>query len=147
MIEHIPMVSLLTKKIGGLLMMMQARDRRGGDDDERSMRWYEISASVGHLVLAVLLAVGGVGAIVFTYIWDNHKSIVLLQERQGVVFKYIADDVVAMQDRDRRTSQSLSDISHQIEELKIEIVRHMATAQAYQDYSNGNANGLKRRQP
>jgi hypothetical protein len=123
-------------------IMMQARNHNHGGDDDAPMKWYEISASVGHLVLAVLLAIIGGGSVVFGYIWDNHKSITLLQERQGVVLKYIAEDVASTADRDRRIAGTLAEISHAVEELKIEVVRHMAASQAMSDY----ANGIKRRQ-
>jgi hypothetical protein len=119
--------------------MMQSRSHDG--DDQDSTKWYEISASVGHLVLAVLLAIIGGGSVVFSYIWDNHKAITLLQERQAFALKYIADDTAAMTEHDRRLAQQLAAISHQVEELKIEIVRHMA-ATGYVDSANGN----KRRQ-
>jgi len=124
--------------------MMQARNHDGNGDDPT--KWYEVSASVGHLVLAIVLALSAVGATVFSYVWDNHKSITLLQERQGGVLKYIADDMVTSVERERRISQSLASISHQVEELKIEIVRHMAATGAYGEFGNGG-NGVKRRQP
>ena len=122
--------------------MMQARNH--GDDEDRA-KWYEISASVGHLVLAVLLAIIGGGSVVFGYIWDNHKAITLLQERQNYALKYIAEDMASSADHERRIAQSLASIAHQVEELKLEIVRHMAASQAITDYNNGNA-GIKRRQ-
>jgi len=125
--------------------MMQARNHNHDGNGDDPTKWYEVSASVGHLVLAVVLALSAGGATVFSYVWDNHKSITLLQERQAVVLKYINDDVALSVDRERRISQSLAAISHQVEELKIEIVRHMAAQQAVTDYSNGNA-GIKRRQ-
>jgi len=74
--------------------------------------------------------------------WDNHKAITLLQERQSVVLKYISEDVANTAVRDLATARSLADIYHAVEELKIEIVRHMAATQAANEY----VNGLKRRQ-
>ena len=140
--EHAPLVGLLTKKVMGVLMMMQARNQN--HDDEHGAKWYEITASLGHLVLATLLAIIGGGSVVFGYMWDNHKAITLLQERQIYVLKYIAEDAVANTDKDRRMVQSLATISHQVEELILEVVRHMAASQAVTDYNNGNA-GIKRR--
>jgi hypothetical protein len=141
MTEEIPIAGLLLKKLMGGLAMMQAQNHNHDGDDEDRTKWYEISASVGHLVLAVLLAIIGGGSVVFSYIWDNHKAITLLQERQAFALKYIADDTAAMTEHDRRLAQQLAAISHQVEELKIEIVRHMA-ATGYVDSANGN----KRRQ-
>ena len=127
-------------------MMMQARNHDHDDcGNESQTKWYEISASVGHLVLAVLLAIIGGGSVVFGYIWDNHKAITLMQERQTFVLKYIAEDVVSTAEKERRLVQALAEISHAVEELKIEVVRHMAASQAVSDYTNGNA-GIKRRQ-
>lgn len=127
-------------------MMMQARNHDHDDcGNESPTKWYEISASVGHLVLAVLLAIIGGGSVVLSYIWDNHKAVTLLQERQTFVLKYIGEDMASSAEHERRIAQSLAAISHQVEELKIEIVRHMAASQAVSDYNNGNA-GIKRRQ-
>jgi hypothetical protein len=125
--------------------MMQTRNHSHDGEDEPSAKWYEISASVGHLVLAVLLAIIGGGSVVFSYLWDSHKSITLLQERQAVVMKYITDDVTATAERERQLARTLGEIAHSIEELKIEVVRHMAASQAQTDFANDNA-GIKRRQ-
>ena len=133
MIDHIPLLGLLAKKLGGFLMMMQARNHNH-DGEEEQTRWYEISASVGHLVLAVLLAIIGGGSVVFSYLWDNHKAIVLLQERQAVVMRYVIDDVAATAEREQRLARTLAEIAHAVEELKIEVIRHMASTQAASDY-------------
>ena len=125
-------------------MMMQARNH-DHDDDGDPTKWYEVSASVGHLVLAVVLALVAGGATVFSYVWESHKAITLLQERQAMVLKNNSEDANLTVERERRIAQSLAAISHQVEELKLEIVRHMAAQQAVTDYSNGNA-GIKRRQ-
>ena len=125
--------------------MMQTRNHDHDSGGERPAKWYEITASVGHLVLAVLLAIIGGGSVVFSYLWDSHKSVTLLQERQAVVMKYTAEDMATSAEHERRIAQALAAISHQVEELKIEIVRHMAATQAVSDYANGNA-GIKRRQ-
>jgi len=99
--------------------------------NNESEHWSSASVSWAQLFIAIaglLLALAGSLVLL-------EGRLTRLEERQIFVLKYIVEDTTANTAKEKAIATSLIGISHQLEELKLEIVRHIASGDRSTDKS------------